>query len=668
MDSEKEIRRLVKLINYHNRKYYLEDNPEISDYEYDTLLKELIASEKKYPQYKTADSPTQRVGGEPLKEFKTVKHKFPMLSIDNTYSSEELLDFDRRVTKLLTEKTEYVVEPKIDGVAVSLIYENGYFIQGVSRGDGDQGDEITANLRTIRNLPLSIPFSSTIEVRGEVYFKKKEFDLLNQRRKKEGEPLFVNPRNAAAGSLKLLDPALVSRRPLNLFVYTGFLRKGPREHYPVLQLLRELGFPVNPHVELFTNIEEVINYCRKFQEKKDKLPYDTDGIVIKVNSLTAQEKLGATTKSPRWLVAYKFPAAQATTRLKDIILQVGRTGVLTPVAILEPVGLAGSTISRATLHNEDEIKRLDVRIGDKVFIEKGGDIIPKILKVVKEVRTGKEAIFKMPEKCPVCGGKVYRDTDGVAVRCENVRCPAQVSERIKHFASREAMDIEGLGEALVNLLVQKKLVEDYGDLYFLKLKLADLITLERMGEKSSQNLLKAIEKSKERPLPNFLFALGIRHIGIHSAEILSEKFQSILELRNSDLETLSSIPEIGPTMAESIFNFFRDKETAIVLEKLEQAGVKAIKKSGLKVKNEKKIFSGKRIVLTGTLENFTRSEVTRLIKGLGGRLTSSVSPKTTFILTGKEPGSKLQKAKTLGIKIIDESEFKKLIKGSGLHI
>jgi len=668
MDPEKEIRRLVKLINYHNRKYYLEDNPEISDYEYDTLLKELIALEKKYPQYKTADSPTQRVGGAPLKEFKTVKHKFPMLSIDNTYSSEELLDFDRRVTKLLTEKTEYVVEPKIDGVAVSLIYENGYFIQGVSRGDGDQGDEITANLRTIRNLPLSIPFSSRIEVRGEVYFKKKDFELLNQRRKKDGEPLFVNPRNAAAGSLKLLDPTLVSRRPLNLFVYTGYLRRGPREHYLILQLLRELGFPVNPHIELFTNIEEVINYCRKFQKKKDKLPYDTDGMVIKVNSLAAQEKLGATTKSPRWLVAYKFPAAQATTRLKDIILQVGRTGVLTPVAILEPVGLAGSTISRATLHNEDEIERLDVRIGDKVFIEKGGDIIPKVLKVVKEVRTGKETIFKMPEKCPVCGGKVYRDTDGVAVRCENVRCPAQVSERIKHFASREAMDIEGLGEALVNLLVEKELVSDYGDLYSLKLKLADLITLERMGEKSSQNLLKAIEKSKERPLPNFLFALGIRHIGIHSAEILSEKFESILELRNSDLETLSSIPEIGPTMAESIFNFFRDKETAIVLEKLEQAGVKAIKKSGLKVKNEKKIFSGKRIVLTGTLENWTRSEVTRLIKGLGGRLTASVSPKTTFILTGKEPGSKLQKAKTLGIKIIDESEFKKIIKGSGLNI
>jgi len=668
MDPEKEIRRLVKLINYHNRKYYLEDNPEISDYEYDTLLKELIALEKKYPQYKTADSPTQRVGGAPLKEFKTVKHKFPMLSIDNTYSSEELLDFDRRVTKLLTEKTEYVVEPKIDGVAVSLIYENGYFIQGVSRGDGDQGDEITANLRTIRNLPLSIPFSSRIEVRGEVYFKKKDFELLNQRRKKDGEPLFVNPRNAAAGSLKLLDPTLVSRRPLNLFVYTGYLRRGPREHYLILQLLRELGFPVNPHIELFTNIEEVINYCRKFQKKKDKLPYDTDGMVIKVNSLAAQEKLGATTKSPRWLVAYKFPAAQATTRLKDIILQVGRTGVLTPVAILEPVGLAGSTISRATLHNEDEIERLDVRIGDKVFIEKGGDIIPKVLKVVKEVRTGKETIFKMPEKCPVCGGKVYRDTDGVAVRCENVRCPAQVSERIKHFASREAMDIEGLGEALVNLLVEKELVSDYGDLYSLKLKLADLITLERMGEKSSQNLLKAIEKSKERPLPNFLFALGIRHIGIHSAEILSEKFESILELRNSDLETLSSIPEIGPTMAESIFNFFRDKETAIVLEKLEQAGVKAIKKSGLKVKNEKKIFSGKRIVLTGTLENWTRSEVTRLIKGLGGRLTASVSPKTTFILTGKEPGSKLQKAKTLGIKIIDELEFKKIIKGSGLNI
>ncbi len=666
MDSEKEIRRLVKLINHHNRKYYLEDNPEISDYEYDTLLKELIALEKEHPQYKTADSPTQRVGGEPLKEFKTVKHKFPMLSIDNTYSSQELLDFDRRVTKLLTEKTEYVVEPKIDGVAVSLIYENGYFIQGVSRGDGNQGDEITANLRTIRNLPLSIPFSSTIEVRGEVYFKKKEFELLNQRRKKEGLPLFVNPRNAAAGSLKLLDPALVARRPLNLFVYAGYLREGPEEHYSVLQLLQKLGFPINPYIELFANIKEVINYCQKFQKKKDRLPYDTDGMVIKVNSLTAQEKLGVTTKSPRWLAAYKFPAEQATTRLKNIILQVGRTGVLTPVAILEPVGLAGSTISRATLHNEDEIKRLDARIGDKVFIEKGGDIIPKVLKVVKEVRTGKETIFKMPEKCPVCSGKIYRSPDEVAVRCENVRCPAQVSERIEHFASREAMDIEGLGEALVNLLEQKKLVEDYGDLYFLKL--TDLIHLERMGEKSSQNLLEAIEKSKERPVPNFLFALGIRHIGIHSAEILSEEFQSILELKNSDLETLSSIPEIGPTMAKSIFNFFIDKETSVVLKKLEQAGVKAINVLRLKVKNKERIFSGKRIVLTGTLENWTRSEISRLIKNLGGKVISSVSPKTSFILAGKEPGSKLQKAKILGIKIIDEKEFKKIIKGSNLDI
>ncbi len=663
MKIEKKIEELTRLINHHSQRYYLENNPEISDYEYDLLLKELIALEKKYPRYKTADSPTQRVGGMPLKEFKTVKHRFPMLSIDNTYSPEELLDFERRLMKVLTEKTKYVVEPKIDGVAVSLIYEKGYFVQGVSRGDGNQGDEITANLRTIKNLPLSIPFSSPIEVRGEVYFRKKEFGLLNEQRKKKGESIFANPRNAAAGSLKLLDPRLVARRPLNLFVYAGYLKGGPQEHYAVLQLLKKFGFPINPYIQLFNNINEVIDYCQKFQKEREKLDYNTDGMVIKVNSLIAQEKLGATTKSPRWLIAYKFPAEQATTRVKDILLQVGRTGVLTPVAILEPVQLAGSTISRATLHNEDEIKRLDVRIGDRVFIEKGGEIIPKILKVVKEVRTGKESPFEMPQTCPVCGGKVYRDREKVAVRCENVRCPAQLRERIEHFVSREAMDIAGLGEVLVNLLVQKKLVEDYADLYFLKLR--DLISLERMGDKSASNLLEAIEKSKERPLSNFLFALGIRHIGIHSAEILTEKFQSFSALKDSNLETLSSIPEIGPVMAESILNFFKDEETAIVLEKLNKAGVKAIVTSELKVENEEKIFSGKRIVLTGTLRNWTRSEAGRLIKNLGGRLTASVSPKTTFVLVGEEPGSKLERAKLLGVKIVDESEFRKLVEYGG---
>ncbi len=655
MDPEERIKELTELINCHNRKYYVENNPEISDYEYDTLLKELIELEKKYPRYKRVDSPAQRVGGEPLKEFKTVRHRFPMLSVDNTYSPEELLEFDKRVIKLLSKKAEYVVEPKIDGVAVSLIYKNGFFIQGVSRGDGWQGDEITANLRTIKSLPLSIPFPSTIEARGEVYFKRKNFELLNQEKKRKGEVLFANPRNAAAGSLKLLDPTLVAQRPLNLFVYAGYLRQESKEHYQILQLLKKFGFPVNPHIKLLTDIKEVIGYCQKFQEKRERLDYDTDGMVIKVNSLIAQERLGATTKSPRWLVAYKFPAEQATTKLKDIILQVGRTGVLTPVAILEPVELDGSTISRATLHNEDEIKRLDVRIGDRIFIEKGGDIIPKVIKVVKGARTGKERIFKVPEKCPVCGGKVYRDAEEVAVRCENIRCPAQIRERIKHFASRGAMDIEGLGEAIVNLLVEKKLVADYGDLYYLKL--AALVSLERMGEKSSQNLSESIEKSKKRPLSNFIFALGIRHIGIHAAEILADRFSSISELRNAGLETLSSFSEIGPIMAESIFNFFQNKESILVLEKLERAGVRQKSERG---KERKRIFSGKRIVLTGILESFTRSQVTRLIKDLGGRVTSSVSPKTTFVLAGKEPGSKLERAKALGIKIVDEKEFKNL--------
>jgi len=677
ISSNKRIKELTDLINKHNRKYYLDDNPEISDYEYDLLVRELLELEKKYPQYKRPDSPTRRIGGEPLKEFKTIKHQFPMLSIDNTYSPEEILDFDKRVIKLLAEKPEYVVEPKVDGIAVSLIYQDGLFFRGVSRGDGWQGDEITANLRTIKSLPLSVPFSFPLEARGEIYFKKEDFRFLNSERKRRGEVLFANPRNAAAGSLKLLDSSLVAQRPLNFFAYTGYFKNGPKEHYRVLQFLKKIGFPVNSHIKLFSGIEEVIEYCQNFQKERNKLPYDIDGMVIKVNSLLDQEKLGRTTKSPRWLIAYKFPAVQATTRLKDIILQVGRTGILTPVALLEPVELAGSTVSRATLHNKDEIQRLDVRIGDKVFIEKGGDIIPKVLKAVKEVRNGKERIFKMPGECPVCGGKLYQDAGEVAVRCENVRCPAQVKERIKHFASRDAMDIEGLGKAMVNLLVEKKLLADYGDLYSLKLKLAELISLERMGEKSSRNLLDAIEKSKGKPLSNFIFALGIRHIGIHSAEILAEKFPSLSEIRTVDLESLSSIPEIGPVMAQSIFNFFRDKEIIFVLEKLRGAGVKTVERPTFvgapkqrnhsealdeeSIFSEKNIFSEKRIVLTGTLKDFTRNQVTGLIKHLGGRVTSSVSPKTSFVLAGEEPGSKLEKAKTLGIKIINEKEFKSLI-------
>jgi len=656
---EEKIDKLIKLLNYYNYKYYVENNPVVSDYEYDKLYHQLLELEKKYPQFVKPYSPTQRVGGQPLKEFKTVQHKIPMLSIDNTYSSDELIEFDKRVKRMAdVEKVDYVVELKYDGVAVSLIYEDGKFTLGASRGDGFRGDDITENLKTVKTLPLYIPYKKPIEVRGEVYMRKDDFEKLNRERERNGEQLFANPRNATAGSLKLLDSREVAKRNLQLFVYQGIVGSDFETHWDVMNFLKELGFPVSPHMKYAENIEEVIDYCNKWEEKRFSLPYNIDGMVIKVNSLSLQEKLGTTTKSPRWVVAYKFPAEQVSTIIKDVTVQVGRTGTLTPVAILEPVEISGTVVSRATLHNFDEIKRLGVKIGDRVFVEKGGEIIPKIVKVIPEARDGDEKDIPVPEKCPVCGSPVIKDTGEVAIRCPNVRCPAQVKERIIHFASKNAMDIEGLGEQWVNIFVDKGLLSDYGDIYYLKYE--NLINLERMGDKSVKNLLKAIEESKNRPLSCLIFALGIRYIGTHASEILAENFSSIDHLAEATFDQLSSIDEIGHVMAESIVEFFKNEENLKVIEKLKKAGVKTSREE--KEIEKKDILSGLTFVITGTLKNYTRDEITDYIKSLGGKVSSSVSRKTDYIICGEDPGSKLQKGKQLGVKIINEEEFEQLVK------
>jgi len=654
---QKKIEKIVRLLNYYNYMYYVENNPVVTDAEYDRIYRELTELEKTYPRYRAADSPTMKVGGEPLKQFSSVQHKVPMLSIDNTYSREELLDFDGRVRKNAGAggEIEYVVELKYDGVAVALLYENGEFIRGVTRGDGWQGDDITQNLRTIKTLPVLIPYRKPLEARGEVYMRKDIFARINEEKKSSGETLFANPRNATAGSLKLLDPKIVAGRNLRLFAYQGMTKNNIASHWEMLEFLKEISFPVNPHRKLAGNIEEALSYCNEWQNKRADLPYNIDGMVIKVNSLSLQERLGTTSKSPRWAVAYKFPAEQAETTLKEVHIQVGRTGTLTPVAMLEPVEVSGTTVSRATLHNFDEIRRLGVKIGDRVFIEKGGEIIPKIVKPIPEKRSGGEKNIPVPHECPVCGGKVVKDEEGVALRCPNVRCPAQVKERIIHFTSRDAMDIEGLGERWVDIFVDRGLLSDYGDIYK-NITYEKLMEMERMAEISSANLISAIDRSRKRPLANLIFALGIRHIGIHASEIIAERFGSIKELAEANEETLSSISEIGPVMAKSIVNFFRTEENIRVLKKLREAGVKM--EQGRAAKSDR--FAGLTFVITGTLSGYTRDSITSLIKKQGGRVAGSVSRNTDYLICGDNPGSKLDVARELKVRIITEQDFNRL--------
>ncbi|MGE5573765.1 MAG: NAD-dependent DNA ligase LigA [Bacteroidota bacterium] len=665
--TEERIRKLREEIEFHNYRYYVLDDPIVSDAEYDALMRELVDLEAEHPELVTPDSPTQRVGAAPAEAFAPVVHRSPMMSLANVYSVEELRAFDARVRKALNgEPVEYVAELKIDGLAVSLVYEDGRFVRGATRGDGTTGEDVTHNLRTIRSIPMRLRLGPpvSIDVRGEVYMIRREFHKLNEERRAAGEPLFANPRNAAAGSLRQLDPKVTAARPLDVFVYgigymSGAGGAAPETHLEALGLLKEAGFRTNPNTRLCRTIDEVVDYCAHWGERRDTLDYEIDGVVVKVNSLAQQERLGATARSPRWAVAYKFPARQATTKVRDIIVQVGRTGTLTPVAVLDPVELAGSTVSRATLHNEDIIRAKDIRIGDTVVVEKGGDVIPEVVKMVTERRTGAEREFRMPAKCPECGADVVRLEGEAASRCVGgMACPAQVREGILHFASRNAMDIEGMGPSLVAQLLDARLVKTAADIY--DLKLDDIARLERMGKKSAENLLSAIERSKSHPLHRLVFALGIRHVGERSARDLAEHFGTMDRLAAATYDELTRVPDVGPKVAESVLAFFREPRNRESLRRLADAGVN-MKETEKAAPSAESPLAGKTVVLTGTLERFTRKEAEEAVLARGGKVSSSVSRKTDYVVVGKDPGSKYDKARELGVTILDEHEFARLL-------
>jgi DNA ligase (NAD+) len=662
----KQIEKLRDEIRRHEELYYVKDNPEISDAEYDQLLERLQKLEAEQPQLITPDSPTQRVGGRPAEGFPEVVHRRPMLSLDNTYSIDELRAFDQRCQRLAEGRNlEYVAELKIDGVSISLQYENQLLARGVTRGDGRIGEEVTQNARTIRSVPLKLRIDrgtpgNELEVRGEVFIPRSVFERTNTEREEQGESRFANPRNAAAGTLRQLDSRIVATRKLDLFAYDLIAgdRKPFPTHWEALNWLESAGFRVNPHRELCRSIEEVIEFCNRMEAQRDDLDYEIDGLVVKVNSTALQDEFGTTQKAPRWAAAYKYPARQATTKVLAITIQVGRTGALTPVANLKPVVLAGTTVARATLHNADEIKRLGVRIGDWVLIEKGGEVIPKVLKVIDSKRTGDEKPFRMPKKCPVCGGEISRVEGEVVARCVAADCPAQLIGRLLHFASRRAMRIEGLGVSLVEQLVKKEMVRDAGDLYALTLE--DIAGLERMAKKSAQNLLSQIEASKSKDLSNLIYALGIRHVGDRTASILARHFGSLEALAQASETELDSVPEIGLTVAQSVRSWFDDAGNMDLCKRLEAAGVRTrIDRTTEGALDER--FSGKQFVLTGTLSKYTRDEAKALIEVRGGRVTSSVSKKTDYVIAGDEAGSKLDKATTLGVTVLDEAAFKGML-------
>jgi len=670
MDIKKRIEKLRQEIRHHDYAYYVLNQPEISDFEYDKLMKQLQELESQYPQFITPDSPTQRVSGEIIKTFGSVKHTKPMLSLENTYTYDEIIEWNNRIKKiLLYEYYEFVVEPKIDGVSCALSYENGLLKLGATRGDGNIGEDVTLNIKTIKSIPLSLDTTEYtapkfFEVRGEVYINKNIFIKLNEELKNSNQQIFANPRNAAAGSLRQKDPKITAKRKLSFFVHSYGSAEGITEfqtQWEFLEICKKYGLPVIENAKLCKTIKDVIDYCSYWQENRDSLRFDIDGMVIKINSLKQQEKLGTTMKSPRWAIAYKFPARQATTKINSIVVQVGRTGVLTPVAELEPVECGGVTISRATLHNFDEVRRLGVKIGDTVLIERAGEVIPKVVKVIESKRTGKEKEFRIPDKCPECGQPVIKEKEEeVAYRCVNPLCPAQLIRGLIHFAKREAMDIEGLGESVVEQLVKNKLVNDFADIYLLKKE--DLLKLELFADKKAENLLTAIEKSKQRPLNRLIYALGIRHVGEKAALILAEKYISIDKLMNTTVEELTSIKEIGPVMAESIVNFFSQKSTKKLIEKLKKINVN-MKQPIIEIEKKKMLpLINKTFVFTGELKSFTRNDAELKVVELGGKTSSSVSKKTDYVVVGKNPGSKYQKAKELGIKIITEDEFLKLIK------
>ncbi len=656
---------LRKELHDHDYRYYVLAEPSIADEKYDRLMRELQDLETRYPALRTPDSPTQRVGGQPTKEFGAVVHDPPMLSLANTYSEEEIRDFDRRVRELLEvgDEPAYVAELKFDGVAIALTYRDGVLVRGATRGDGTQGDDITNNLRTVRSLPLQVRAREKglldFEVRGEAFMHRKDFDAMNAQRASGGEKTFINPRNATAGTLKMQDPKVVAARPVRMYAYyLSSAGKGRTSHAANLGILRRLGFPVNEHTRTCTTIDEVIAFWKRWEQRRDTLPYDIDGVVIKVDSLAQQDRLGTIAKSPRWAVAFKFASRKAETRLNGILIQVGRVGTVTPVAELEPVFVGGTTVARATLHNIDYITSLDLRVGDTVIVEKGGDVIPKISGIVAAKRPRGTAPFVMPKTCPACGERIYRSDDEANYFCENSECPAQVRGRIEHFASRGAMDIEGLGEAAVEQLVSLGLAKNIADLYALRDRKKQLVALERWGEKSTQNLLDAIEASKKQPFHRVLFGLGIRHVGAGVAKVLAASFPSIGALQDATEEELRSTSQVGPTIAESIVHFFADKHNRDTVRRLTNAGCTM----SAAVARRGKALKGKSFVLTGTLPGRTREEATALIEEHGGTVSSSVSKNTSYVLAGDAAGSKLAKARSLGVKVIDEADLLRMLK------
>ncbi|CEI71663.1 MULTISPECIES: NAD-dependent DNA ligase LigA [Romboutsia] len=656
MNVENRISELIDLINYHNDKYYNEDTPEISDYEYDNLMKELIKLEEENPKLKRVDSPSSRVGGKPLDKFEQVVHKIPMLSLANAYSAQDLRDFDKRVRDMVEDEVEYVVEFKIDGLSVGLTYNNGLFEKGATRGDGIVGEDISQNLKTVKSIPLRIKDQEEVVVRGEVFISKDDFKKVNEQQEKQGLQLFANPRNLAAGSLRQLDPKLTAKRPLDIFIFnleyvqnTDF-----KNHSEALDYLKELGFKVSPNYKVYNNIQDVIDHIKYWTDNRGELGFEIDGMVIKVNNLAQRETMGYTAKSPRWAIAYKFPAEQKKTKILDIIVEVGRTGTITPTAVLEPVRLAGTSVSRATLHNEDYIREKDIKINDTVLVQKAGDIIPQVVEVIKEERTGDEIDFEMPKKCPVCSEPTVRLEGESAVKCINISCPAQIRRGIIHFVSRDAMNIDGLGESIITLLLDKGLIKDIADLYTLNKD--EVVKLDRMGEKSANNLLNSIEKSKSNDLWRLINGLGIKFVGTKGAKILANNFKDLDLIMSASNEELVNLEEFGGIMANSVVKFFQEEKNIKLIEKLKSCGVntKSIQDESSDIA---KIFEGMKIVLTGTLPTLKRNDAKEMIESRGGKVTSSVSKSTTFVLAGEEAGSKLTKANDLGVKVIDEDKF-----------
>jgi len=659
--GKKRIEELRETINYHNYRYYVLDSPEISDAGYDELMRELQQLEAEHPELVTPDSPTQRIGAPPVEAFGVVEHPQPLLSLANAFSYEELAAWHKRVSNLLGGRQfDLVCEPKIDGLAVALTYVDGLLATGATRGDGYRGEDITQNLKTVRSIPLSVPKEAPprFEVRGEVYLPKAGFKKLNEERAKEELPLFANPRNAAAGSVRQLDSSITARRPLDIFVYGLGWAEGkavPDTHWEIMQYLKSLGFKINPNIALRHSLDEAEKYHQSWVESREKFPYEADGIVAKVNSIALQQELGKVTHEPRWAIAYKFPAIQGTTKLIDIGINVGRTGSLNPYAILEPVRVGGVVISSAALHNEEDIHRKDIRIGDWVVVQRAGEVIPEIVEPIVSRRTGKEKTFSMPGRCPVCGSEVIKPEGEAMHRCTNTACPSQVLERIKHFISRGAMDIDGVGEKLCQTLFEAGLVKDAADLYYLTKE--QLLSLERMADKSASNVLSSIEESKNRPLARVIFALGILHVGEQYAELLAEQFHSIDQLAKASQEELPTLPSIGPKIAESIVAFFRQEGNRQIIKKLKKRRVKLEKEKVEEARPEELPWAGREFVLTGKLESFSRPEAEAKIKALGGKAGSDVTKKTSYVVVGADPGSKRDKAEKLGTKKLTEAEF-----------